>query len=202
MPRWSSYRFKRWYYLHRTLWRVWPYRRNVCRWRRRSIIISKSELHYHFEYRDGHCGGRFHYSYSDKSRRAVWNIRWYGYRRGTLKGKIYQEHKLIWLYYHGEWPTLQVDHLNGIRDDNRIENLRIVTDQENQFNRKSVKGSSSKYKGVSWCQTVKKWLVNYTLNRGKSEAYGYFEDEVETAKAYDQAVKKHQKQFVKENIYV
>ena len=125
----------------------------------------------------------------------------YGYRRGALKGKIYQEHKLIWLYYYGEWPTLQVDHLNGIRDDNRVENLRIVTNQENQFNRKSVKGSSSKYKGVSWYKPYGKWLVNYTLNR-KKYFVGYFEDEVEAAKAYDQAVKKHQKQFVKENIYV
>ena len=81
----------------------------------------------------------------------------YGYRQGSLKGKRYKEHRLIWLYHYGEWPKECIDHINGIRDDNRIENLREATNQQNQFNRKSEKDSSSQYKGVSWCKLSKKW---------------------------------------------
>lgn len=50
----------------------------------------------------------------------------------------------------GDWPKDQLDHINGVRDDNRIENLREVTSQQNNFNRKPNSNSTSNYKGVSW----------------------------------------------------
>ncbi len=58
-----------------------------------------------------------------------------GYRRVTFLGKRYPEHRLIWSIHHGYLdPALEVDHINRIRDDNRIENLRAVTHQENARN--------------------------------------------------------------------
>lgn len=50
-----------------------------------------------------------------------------GYKAIKLFSKAYQLHNVIWLYTYGEWPKLEIDHINGIRDDNRISNLRDVT---------------------------------------------------------------------------
>ena len=119
-----------------------------------------------------------------------------GYHHGTVKSKKYLEHRLIWLYHYGEWPKDQLDHINGIRDDNRIENLRECNNSENQYNRKSARNSSSKYKGVSWYPKYGKWLANFTL-KGKKKFIGYYECEIEAARAYQEAVKSHQTDFRK-----
>lgn len=57
-----------------------------------------------------------------------------GYRSIRLDGRLYQAHRLAWLYVHGEWPQQQIDHVNGNRLDNRIENLRDVAPLLNQQN--------------------------------------------------------------------
>lgn len=60
-----------------------------------------------------------------------------GYRKGMIKRKSYREHRLIWIWHNGDIPkNLLIDHINGIRGDNRIENLRLVTVSQNQNNRK------------------------------------------------------------------
>lgn len=50
----------------------------------------------------------------------------HGYRRLCLKGKLHAEHRLAWLAVHGVWPSNEIDHINGVTDDNRIANLRDV----------------------------------------------------------------------------
>jgi hypothetical protein len=89
-----------------------------------------------------------------------------------------------------------VDHINHKGWDNRKANLRPATHQQNIFNRRYVrkKSSSSKYKGVSWTPHVQMWRVRVWLNY-KSKNIGYFKDEIEAAKAYDEAVKKYHKEF-------
>ena len=54
-----------------------------------------------------------------------------GYRIVPVDGRRYRAHRLIWFYAHGEWPKNDIDHINGKRDDNRLENLRDVTTAEN-----------------------------------------------------------------------
>lgn len=49
-----------------------------------------------------------------------------GYCRISIFGSIHQAHRLAWLYHYGEWPDGLIDHINGVRHDNRIENLRVV----------------------------------------------------------------------------
>ncbi len=71
-----------------------------------------------------------------------------GYLRVRMKGVCYRAHRLAWFLYYGEWPENNIDHINGDTKDNRIENLRDVTQQENLFNRRGVKGytpSGNKY---------------------------------------------------------
>ncbi len=59
----------------------------------------------------------------------------HGYYRFTLKGKHYKAHRVAWFLYHNEWPNLFIDHINGIRNDNRISNLALVSRSGNNQNR-------------------------------------------------------------------
>lgn len=73
-----------------------------------------------------------------------------GYVRISIGSKIYLAHRLAWLYVHGVWPENQIDHKNNIRHDNRIINLRPVSNSGNQQNlKKARKHSSSGVLGVS-----------------------------------------------------
>lgn len=57
-----------------------------------------------------------------------------GYRHIDIGGKRYMEHRVVWLLVHGRWPHPQIDHINRVRSDNRIANLREVTHAENMRN--------------------------------------------------------------------
>lgn len=58
-----------------------------------------------------------------------------GYIIIEFMGKSYKAHRLAWYYHYNKWPEGQIDHINGITNDNRIENLRDVTSSENSKNR-------------------------------------------------------------------
>jgi hypothetical protein len=58
-----------------------------------------------------------------------------GYRIVGIRGRYYSEHRLAWFYVHGVWPTHTIDHINRVRTDNRIANLRDVTMRENNLNK-------------------------------------------------------------------
>jgi hypothetical protein len=73
-----------------------------------------------------------------------------GYRLITIQYVKYRAHRLAWLWMTGEWPKGEIDHINGVRDDNRWENLRdvpMVTNQQNR--RRALKQSQTGYLGVS-----------------------------------------------------
>jgi hypothetical protein len=91
---------------------------------------------------------------------------------------------------------LVVDHINHNGLDNRKANLRPATRAQNNYNRLIIKrkDSSSKYKGVAWKEDRKKWRARLHFN-GKLIFLGYFKDEIQAAKAYDQAAKKYYGQF-------
>lgn len=73
----------------------------------------------------------------------------YGYRDGMIFRKMYRAHAVAWALHTGEWPDGQIDHINGDRDDNRIDNLRVVTRSENCRNTPLRKNNSSGVMGVS-----------------------------------------------------
>lgn len=96
------------------------------------------------------------------------------------KKNYYLLHRLAWFMFYGVWPEDQIDHTNGIRSDNRIVNLREVSNGQNQQNSISKKGSSSQYKGICWYKPYEKWMV-----RLPNKFLGYFNCEIEAAKVYD-----------------
>ncbi|MDA6380520.1 HNH endonuclease signature motif containing protein [Escherichia coli] len=67
-----------------------------------------------------------------------------------INGKAYPAHRLAWLIVYGTMPDGFIDHINRVRTDNRISNLRLVTHSENMQNRKIQKNNKSGYRGVSW----------------------------------------------------
>lgn len=71
-----------------------------------------------------------------------------GYKSLGLLGRQYRQHRLAFLYMTGKWPEDQVDHINGIRSDNRWENLREATNQQNGWNKQYTKRSKTGVKGV------------------------------------------------------
>lgn len=105
-----------------------------------------------------------------------------GYRTILINRRRYQEHRIAWLIYHGEWPKHQLDHINGIRDDNRISNLREATPSENRQNIKKVV-SNSGFMGVTWNKAVGKWQAAIKLN-GKNMHLGVFKTAEDASVAY------------------
>lgn len=71
-----------------------------------------------------------------------------GYRVVKVKGKSYRQHRLAWYFHYGELPEHGIDHINGNKLDNRIENLRDISQGENCKNRKTNKNNSSGFRGV------------------------------------------------------
>ncbi len=97
-----------------------------------------------------------------------------GYRVVVIKGNRYYIHRLIFLIFHGYLPKY-LDHINGMKDDNYIENLRACTSSENQYNRKLRCDNTSGVKGVCWHKGTDKWLARINA-KGKSYSLGYFDD--------------------------
>jgi hypothetical protein len=114
-----------------------------------------------------------------------------GYMQVMVDGKLYRSHRIMWLMHYGSIdPAMDVDHINNIRHDNRIDNLRLVGHRENQSNRKDQKEgrTSSQYVGVYFDKHAKKWKAQIQIN-GKSQHLGLFTDERQAHLAYQQAMK-------------
>ncbi len=97
-----------------------------------------------------------------------------GYRRGTIFGTRYYAHRIIWTIVHGEWPQDELDHINGNPSDNRLENLRVVTHQENGRNQKLYCSNTSGVVGVSWHKRDETWRAEIKVD-GKKIHLGYFD---------------------------
>ena len=109
----------------------------------------------------------------------------HGYICVGINYNSYRAHRLIFLMHKGYLPKT-IDHINGDKLDNRIENLRAATVGQNQHNRKTNANNTSGYKGVSWSKALKKWTARITLER-KTINLGYFSNVEEAAEVVRKA---------------
>jgi len=112
-----------------------------------------------------------------------------GYIVIGINTKLYRAHRVVWLYFHGQWPKNDCDHINRIKDDNRIQNLRDVTRSQNKQNQLVTRVSKSGIKGVFWVVKIGRWQAEI-MHQGKSYILGRFVDIEDAAKAYKAAAKK------------
>lgn len=113
-----------------------------------------------------------------------------GYIEVRVPGKLYKAHRLAFLYMTGAFPEGEVDHINHIRDDNKWDNLRVVTGKENQQNRKLTPRHTSGIMGVSWDNVQNKWRAKIHVE-GRIKYLGRFATLKEAAAARKQAEKKY-----------
>lgn len=106
-----------------------------------------------------------------------------GYVSITLMGKKYLAHRIIWEMHNGRIPpNMEVDHIWGIRNDNRISELRLVTSRGNRCNTAKRSDNSSGTTGVTFCKKLQKWKA-YVKQEGKLIHLGYFTDKCDAIHA-------------------
>lgn len=119
-----------------------------------------------------------------------------GYRRGAVFNKSVKAHRVAWMILNGEIPTkIEIDHINGVRDDNRIVNLRMATNADNKANCARRSDNTSGARGVHWCKQQQKWHAEIMFSVGKRRHIGFFDDISEAKNAYALASKMYHGEF-------
>lgn len=103
-------------------------------------------------------------------------------------------HRLAWLYMTGKWPVADIDHINRDKSDNRFDNLREATRQQNIWNSRTRSNSTTGYKGVSYRKDIKKWRAFIAI-KGKLCTIGNFDSPELAADAYDKKAKEVHGEF-------
>lgn len=117
-----------------------------------------------------------------------------GYKFIMVNYKNYLIHRLIFLYHHGYLPEF-VDHIDGDKLNNRIENLRECTRSQNMYNQKKTKTNTSGVKGVSWYKNRGKWKSQCRVN-GKVHYLGMYDDLSDAEKAVKEFREKQHGEFM------
>ena len=126
-----------------------------------------------FEYKDGELYWKISTGRSKVGKKAGC-LDGDGYITIGFNNRDYKAHQLIFLIEKGYIPK-EIDHINGIKNDNCIENLRDVSTSQNQQNSKISKNNTSGYKNVTWDSWAKKWRVQINTC-GKNKYIGIFEN--------------------------
>ena len=134
-----------------------------------------------------------------KLKRDVGTYSMKGYLTVEIGGRNYQSHRLAWLHVTGKWPKDQIDHINGIRDDNRFLNLREATAFENTRNAKAKKNNKTGLKGVSRRQRISGTFVFVARIHleNKRVHLGCFKTAEEASRAYIESARKHFGEFAR-----
>lgn len=147
--------------------------------------------------------------YSAERNAAIWNTRFAGkeaftalisggYPHGSIFGIQYRAHRVIWTMVRGCEPRDHIDHINGDKADNRIENLREADASENNYNTGLRAHNKSGYKGVIWHHARSNWRAEIRAN-GHRRNLGYFDTPEAAARAYDEAAREMHGAFARLN---
>jgi len=119
-----------------------------------------------------------------------------GYRNIGIDGLSYKAHRLAWLLTKGEWPTGELDHVDGNRSNNAISNLRIATRSQNNSNARRRYNNVSGFKGVSFHKGDKRWRATIYVNK-KCRHLGSFLSATEAHAAYCRAARELHGEFAR-----
>lgn len=144
-------------------------------------MITQDEIKALFRYKDGSLYWRNDTGTATKAGSKAGYLHKTGYVNISIKGKKYRAHRLIYLYHFGHIPS-QIDHINRIKDDNRIENLRPSDSSKNQMNTENRKPCS---RGV-YERPNGRWRAQIYKN-GKAISLGHHSTRSDAQKAYDKA---------------
>lgn len=123
----------------------------------------------------------------------------HGYNGIQVNGVKFLCHRLAWFFVHGEWPLGEIDHIDGNRTNNKINNLRIATRQQNTQNCASHRDKTDLGKGAYLkkdCPRPRPWKSQIYVN-GRTIHLGYFLSKEEAVTAYQNAAKKHFGEFAR-----
>ena len=118
-----------------------------------------------------------------------------GYMRIKINYTHYSSHRLAWLYVYGKFPDNEIDHINRIKNDNRLINLREASTSQNGINKSLTKRNTSNFKGVTFNKKANKWQAQATLNK-KTYYLGIYQTKEEAYKAYVDFAKKNHGEFL------
>lgn len=161
-------------------------------------IVSQADARGLFEY-DARTGAliwkyRPLHHFKDASYQLRWNKRCAGRAAGSVSGlspyirvnvsrTFYLAHRIVWLHVNGHWPSGQIDHINGVKTDNRLANLRQVNRLENARNAALPCTNTSGVVGVSYDNRDDLWHAYIGVGDGSRKSLGYFKTKAEAAAA-------------------
>lgn len=125
------------------------------------------------------------------SGRVMTNLNTGGHVQFAIDRHLYQAHRLAWLYVNGSFPSGFIDHINGVKTDNRIANLRDATRSINAQNlREARSDNKQKLLGVCWKKANKKFVAQIQVD-GRVRHLGLFEDATDAHSAYISAKRQY-----------
>jgi hypothetical protein len=110
-----------------------------------------------------------------------------GYLVVGIDGEAYLAHRLAWFWQTGKWPVDEIDHISGVKTENRFANLREANRSENRQNTR-LAFSACGILGVSWCKREQKFRATIKL-KGKQRSIGYFDAAEDARERYLSAKK-------------
>jgi hypothetical protein len=144
-------------------------------------LASVADIQKFFRYEDGKIFWRIKPGQRVRTGDEAGWLEKTGYVHISFRGISYTRSHIVWCIFNNRWPdrTLCIDHINRCRNDDRIENLREVTLQDNTRNKKA--------KGYTWDKSRNKWLAQIELGSGVCRNLGRFDTEAEASEAYNRA---------------
>jgi hypothetical protein len=158
------------------------------------LEVSQERVLELFKYEDGKLFRR-----SDNQPAKIYVTKGHRYARIKFDKQEFKLHRIIFLYHKGYLPDI-IDHINGDRYDNRIENLREANTYQNRQNSRIYSTSTSGVKNVCWAENCQKWRVTFSIN-GKRKTFGYYADLEEAKQVATSMRDKYFKDFANHGSY-